>query len=207
MQLLGTQNQIGHFAFNRHTLTKAKDMRKLALALAVTGSLALSTIATPAMAWVETPEAVAAATDAAANARADMVEAFGVDHLRPDQYLWDDEAGDGDPRVVVSLSDQLAYLYRGDRLAAVTTISSGMPGKDTPTGYFPILEKQLLHKSLKYGNAPMPHMQRIDGFGIALHGGMLPGHPASHGCIRLPAKFAAKLYGVTRVGTPVLIGS
>ncbi|MEO6580421.1 MAG: L,D-transpeptidase family protein [Sphingomicrobium sp.] len=182
-------------------------MRKLALALAVTGSLALSIPATPAMAWVETPEARAAASDAAAEARADMVATFGVDHLKTGQYLWDDEAGDGDPRVVVSLADQMAYLYRGDRLAAVTTISSGKPGKDTPTGYFPILEKKLLHRSVKYENAPMPHMQRIDNFGIALHAGMLPGRPASHGCIRLPAKFAAKLYGVTRVGTPVLIGS
>ena len=177
------------------------------LAFAITGSLALSTIAAPAVAWEETPDAVAAATDAAASARADMIATFGVDHLRTGQYLWDDEASDGDPRVVVSLSDQMAYLYRGDRLAAVTTISSGKPGKDTPTGYFPILEKQLLHKSLKYENAPMPHMQRIDDYGIALHAGMLPGHPASHGCIRLPAKFAAKLYGVTKVGTPVLIGS
>lgn len=186
---------------------KANDMRKLALALAVAGSLTLSITAAPAMAWEETPEAIAAATDAAATAREDMVAAFGVDHLRTGQYLWDEEVGNGEPRVVVSLSDQMAYLYRGDRLAAVTTISSGKPGKDTPTGYFPILEKQLIHKSLKYENAPMPHMQRIDGYGIALHAGMLPGHPASHGCIRLPAKFAAKLYGVTRVGTPVLIGS
>ena len=53
----------------------------------------------------------------------------------------------------------------------------------------------------------MPHMQRIDEYGIALHGGHLPGHPASHGCIRLPAQFAAKLFSVTSVGTPVLIGS
>ena len=171
-------------------------MRKLALALAVTGSLAVSIPAAPAMAMIETAEA-----------RSDMVATFGVEELRPGQYLWDDEAGSGEPRLVVSLSDQLAFLYRGDRLAAVTTISSGKPGKDTPTGYFPILEKKPLHRSVKYDNAPMPHMQRIDNYGIALHAGMLPGHPASHGCIRLPAKFAAKLYGVTRVGTPVLIGS
>jgi hypothetical protein len=184
-----------------------KMVRTLALALAVTGSLALSIPVPPAAAAVETAEAKAAAADAATNAKEDMLATFGVDQLRPGQYLWDDEAGNGDPRVIVSLSDQLAYLYRGDRLAAVTTISSGKPGKDTPTGYFPILEKQLLHRSFKYENAPMPHMQRIDEYGTALHGGMLPGHPASHGCIRLPAKFAAKLYGVTRIGTPVLIGS
>ena len=186
---------------------KANDMRKLAVALAVTGSLALSTIATPALAWVETPEATAEATDAADAAHADMVATFGVDMLMPGQYLWDDEAGTGDPRVIVSLSNQMAYLYRGDRLAAVTTISSGKPGKDTPTGYFPILEKKPMHRSVKYDNSPMPHMQRLDNYGIALHAGMLPGRPASHGCVRLPAKFAAKLFTVTKVGTPVLIGS
>jgi len=182
-------------------------MNKLALVLAVGGSLALSISAAPAIAMIETPEAKAAAADAAADAHADMVATFGVDELRPGQYLWDDEAGDGDPRVVVSLSSQLAFLYRGDRLAAVTTISSGKPGNDTPTGYFPILEKKPMHRSVKYDNAPMPHMQRIDKYGVALHAGMLPGRPASHGCIRLPAKFAAKLYAVTKVGTPVMIGS
>jgi len=186
-------------------------MRKLALALAVTGSLALSMTAVPAMAWVETPEAKAAAADAAADAYADMVATFGVEQLRVGQYLWDDDAGasdqGGEPRVVISLSNQMAYLYRGDRLAAVTTISSGKPGNDTPTGYFPILEKKPMHRSVKYDNAPMPHMQRIDNYGIALHAGINPGRPASHGCIRLPAKFAAKLFTVTRVGTPVIIGA
>ena len=182
-------------------------MRKLALLLAVTGSIALSLPAAPAAAMIETPEAKAAAADAAADAHSDMIATFGVDQLKPGQYLWDDEAGDGPARVIISLSNQMAYLYRGDRLAAVTTISSGKPGKDTPTGYFPILEKKPMHRSVKYDNAPMPHMQRLDTYGIALHAGMLPGHPASHGCVRLPAKFAAKLFQVTKVGTPVMIGA
>ena len=182
-------------------------MRSLALILAASGSLALSVIAAPAVAMIETPEAKAAAADAAADAHADMVATFGVDELEPGRFLWDDEAGDGDPRVIISLTDQMAYLYRGDRLAAVTTISSGKPGKDTPTGYFPILEKKPMHRSVKYDNAPMPHMQRLDNYGIALHAGMLPGRPVSHGCVRLPAKFAAKLFTVTKVGTPVMIGA
>ena len=182
-------------------------MRKLALALAVTGSLALSIPIAPAIAMIETPEAKAAAADAAAEAHADMVATFGVDQLEPGQYLWDDEAGNGEPRVIVSLSSQTAYLYRGDRLAAVTSISSGRPGNPTPTGYFPIMEKKVMHHSRKYDDAPMPHMQRLDTYGIALHAGMNPGRPASHGCIRLPAKFAAKLFTVTKVGTPVIIGA
>jgi lipoprotein-anchoring transpeptidase ErfK/SrfK len=64
-----------------------------------------------------------------------------------------------------------------------------------------------MYRSKKYDNAPMPFMQRIDDYGIAMHAGYNPGEPASHGCIRLPAKFASKLYQVTGVGTPVLIGA
>ena len=64
-----------------------------------------------------------------------------------------------------------------------------------------------MHKSAKYENAPMPFAQFFDEYGTALHAGQLPGHPASHGCVRLPAKFAAKLYTVTDVGTSVLIGT
>ena len=63
-----------------------------------------------------------------------------------------------------------------------------------------------MHRSIKYDNAPMPFMQRLDQFGIALHGGNLPGYPASHGCVRLPPAFAAKLFAATSVGTTVLIG-
>ena len=64
-----------------------------------------------------------------------------------------------------------------------------------------------MHHSKKYDNAPMPHMQRLDKYGIALHAGFNPGRPPSHGCIRLPAKFAAKLYGVTEVGSTVFIAA
>lgn len=182
-------------------------MRKLALALAAAGSLTLAATSAPAIAMIETPEAKAAAADAAYDAHSDMVATFGVDRLRNGQYLWDDDAGDGEARVVISLSEQIAYLYRGDRLAAVTTISSGTAKNPTPTGIFGVLDKKTFHRSVKYDNAPMPHMQRIDKYGVALHAGVLPGHPASHGCIRLPARFAAKLFSVTRIGTPVMIGA
>ena len=183
-------------------------MKKLALALAASGALALGVPSAPATAAIETYEAKMTAASAAAIAREDMYEAFGPKELRPGQYLWRDVPDSaGAERVVVSLSDQLAFLYRGDTLVAVTTISSGTPKNPTPTGIFNVLEKKPMHRSRKYDNAPMPHMQRIDRFGIALHAGPNPGHPASHGCIRLPAKFAAKLYSVTGVGTPVLIGA
>ena len=182
-------------------------MRKLALVLA-SGVLALGVPAAPATAAIETYEAKATAASAAAIARQDMFEAFGDKWLKPGQYLWRDVPDSAGPeRVVVSLSDQLAYLYRGDTLAAVATIASGTSKTPTPTGIFKVLEKKTMHHSRKYDNAPMPFMQRIDRFGIALHAGHNPGHPASHGCIRLPAKFAAKLYSVTGIGTPVLIGA
>ena len=108
---------------------------------------------------------------------------------------------------MISLSDQLAYLYRGTTLMAVSTISSGEPGRDTPTGIFTVLNKKTMHRSKKYDNAPMPFAQFIDTYGIALHAGHNPGYAASHGCVRLPSKFAAKLYSVTGLGTPVLIGA
>jgi lipoprotein-anchoring transpeptidase ErfK/SrfK len=96
-------------------------------------------------------------------------------------------------------------LYRGDTIVAVSTVSTGRKGHSTPTGTFRITEKHAVHFSNKYDNAPMPHMQRLTNDGIALHAGYIPGRPASHGCVRLPAKFAAALFKVTSVGTPVTI--
>ena len=180
-------------------------MNKLALALA-SSALALSVPLTPAFATIETAEARTAALEAAEQARIDMIAAFGDKELKPGQYLWRD-GPTGEPRVVVSLSDQLAYLYRGDELAAVATISTGTETHPTPTGIFPILAKKTMHRSKKYDDAPMPHMQRLDQYGIAMHAGYNPGRPASHGCIRLPATFAAKLFGVTEVGSTVYIGA
>ena len=183
-------------------------MNKLAMALAVTGAFALSVPATPATASLETYEAKAAAADAAAMARADMMAVFGKSFVKPGQYLWRDvPASAGNERVVVSLSDQQAYLYRGNELAAVAAVSTGTSKHPTPTGIFQVLQKKKMQHSRKYDNAPMPFMQRIDRFGIALHAGHNPGRPASHGCIRLPKEFAQKLFSTTDVGTPVMIGA
>jgi hypothetical protein len=184
-------------------------MKQLASALALTVSCVLTTSlgSTPARA-LETDEARMEASDVAGQARADMEDAFGPKELKPGQYLWREVAEAAGPqRVVVSLSDQLAFLYRGNTLVAVSTISSGQPGRDTPTGIFSILDKKPFYRSKKYDNAPMPWMQRIDNYGIALHAGHNPGVPASHGCVRLPSAFAKKLFTVTDVGTPVYIGA
>jgi hypothetical protein len=113
----------------------------------------------------------------------------------------------GPERVVISLSDQMAYLYRGDSLMAAATISTGRDDKPTPSGIFSVYNKTLMHHSNKYDDAPMPFAQFFEHHGIAMHAGFNPGHPASHGCVRLPSGFAKKLYSVTDVGTPVYIGS
>ena len=181
-------------------------MNKLVLALA-SSALSLSLPVTPAFATIETHEAKSAALEAADQARYDMSEVFGDKQLKPGQYVWRDGVTGGAPRVIVSLSDQMAYLYRGEQLVAVSTISSGTDKNPTPTGIFPILVKKTMHRSKKYDNAPMPHMQMLDSYGIAMHAGFNPGRPASHGCIRLPAKFAARLYGVTELGSTVFIGA
>ena len=181
-------------------------MRKLAIALAASGLFALS-VPTAALASMETEEAKMEAASAADTARWDMLEVFGPKALAPGQYLWAKDTGSGPARVVISLGEQMAYVYRGERLIGMTTVSSGKDGKDTPTGIFTVLEKKPMHRSRKYDNAPMPFMQRIDKYGIALHAGHNPGEPASHGCVRLPSAFASKLYQLTSVGTPVLIGA
>ena len=184
-------------------------MKLLPSAFALTGLCASAFLLTPTPASaLETYEARMQASDAASQARLDMIDAFGPKFLKPGQYVWRTVPADAGPeRVVISLSDQLAYLYRGDSLVAVSTISSGKDSKPTPTGIFSVLDKKPMYRSKKYDNAPMPFMQRIDQYGVALHAGYNPGVPASHGCIRLPSAFAKKLYTVTDLGTPVIIGA
>ena len=182
-------------------------MKQLALALAVTGAFALTVPASPAHAN-DSYEARVTASEASRSAHDDMVATFGTDSVAPGKYLWrnvPEEAGD--ERVVISLGDQLAYLYRGNELMAVASVSSGREGRESPPGVFQILSKTPMHRSKKYDNAPMPFAQFFTDYGIALHAGANPGYPASHGCIRLPTAFAKKLYTVTDVGTPILIGA
>ena len=129
-----------------------------------------------------------------------------ADDLRPGAFLWEPQLSRTGPvEVVVSIPQQRAYVYRGGTLIGVSTVSTGRPGHSTPTGSFTILEKRPRHFSNIYNNAPMPFMQRLTWGGIALHAGQIPGHPASHGCVRLPLAFAQHLFGVTRVGASVHI--
>jgi len=126
--------------------------------------------------------------------------------LRAGEYLWHPEAApEGPVVVVVSLEEQRAYVYRNGIAIGLATISSGREGHETPTGVFTILQKDREHYSTKYDNAPMPYMERLTWDGIALHGGALPGYPASHGCIRLPQAFAERLFAITQRGETVVV--
>src|SRR5262249_5661482 len=126
--------------------------------------------------------------------------------LRPGQYVWEARAASAGPLfLVIDLTTQRALLYRNGLPIAASTVSTAGRGRQTPTGVFIILQKEVVHRSRTYDDAPMPYMQRLTWKGVAMHAGRLPGHPASHGCIRLPRGFAKRLYGVTRLGTPVMI--
>jgi uncharacterized protein YjbI with pentapeptide repeats/lipoprotein-anchoring transpeptidase ErfK/SrfK len=107
--------------------------------------------------------------------------------------------------LVVSLDNQTIDVYRGTSLLETSKVSSGMPGHETRPGVFSILQKKEYHESNLYSAAPMPWMQRLTRSGIALHAGVVPGHPASHGCVRLPKGFATKLFEMTEIGANVVV--
>jgi hypothetical protein len=184
-------------------------MKQLAIALALTGTCVFGSavLSSPAYA-LETPQAQMQASDAASQARIDMIAAFGPKDVKPGHYLWRDvPASAGPERVVIGLSDQMVYLYRGNTLVAAASASSGKDTKPTPVGIFSVISKTPMHHSYKYDNAPMPFAQFFDPAGIAMHAGYNPGYAASHGCVRLPSAFAKKLYSVTEIGTPVFVGA
>lgn len=114
-------------------------------------------------------------------------------------------SADGPLTLMVSLAKQRIVVYDKDGPVTSAPISSGQRSHRTPTGVFSILQKRRRHYSNLYRGAPMPNMQRITWSGIALHAGALPGYPASHGCIRLPHSFSSKLFGMTEMGTRVVV--
>src|SRR6516162_5339965 len=112
----------------------------------------------------------------------------------------------GEPiMAIVSLRDQRVTIYDATGWILRAPVSSGQKGRETPAGIFSVIQKEAEHYSNLYDDAYMPHMQRITWSGIALHGGILPGHPASHGCVRMPYDFAQHLFGVTRLGMRVIV--
>ena len=107
--------------------------------------------------------------------------------------------------ITVSIDQQKVRVYDANGLFAESPVSTGMKGHPTPMGVFSVIQKHKLHHSNIYSNAPMPYMQRITWSGVAMHAGVLPGYPASHGCIRMPMAFAVKMWNWTRMGARVII--
>jgi lipoprotein-anchoring transpeptidase ErfK/SrfK len=107
--------------------------------------------------------------------------------------------------IAISIERQSLKVYDANGFFAETPISTGMKGHPTPMGVFSIIQKHKLHHSNIYSGAPMPFMQRITWSGVAMHAGVLPGYPASHGCIRMPLAFATKMWGWTKMGARVVV--
>jgi len=130
-------------------------------------------------------------------------------HAKPELAEKDQapEAPNGPLEIIISIADQRVSVYDNGALIARSSVSTGIPLHPTPLGVFSVISKQRWHRSNLYSAAPMPYMQRITWSGIALHAGILPGHPASHGCIRLKNDFAIRLWHLTKPGARVIIAS
>ena len=111
----------------------------------------------------------------------------------------------GPQQIFISINQQKLHFYSNGVHVADTSIATGVAAHPTPFGVFSIIQKQVFHRSNIYSNAPMPFMQRITWSGVAMHEGKDIGHPASHGCIRMPHDFAVRLYHLTKLNTRVII--
>ncbi len=123
-----------------------------------------------------------------------------------DENWW--EKGRNNPviHLIVDKVLQRVSVYSDGALISRSNVSSGKIGHETPGGIFSILSKNRIHHSNIYSRAPMPYMQRLTWSGIALHkSNSVPDYPASHGCVRLPGKFASRLFQFTQTGAQVII--
>jgi L,D-transpeptidase catalytic domain len=125
-----------------------------------------------------------------------------IEHLNKEPF---GQIPHGPVQIIISIDQQKLHLYSDGTEIAETLIATGVPAHPTPVGVFNVIEKSILHHSNIYSGAPMPYMQRITWSGVALHEGVNLGHPASHGCIRMPHDFATRLWVLTRLGARVII--
>jgi hypothetical protein len=161
--------------------------RSTALRAALVSSVALTFL----VGFME-PQDAAARARATTSAKKPSPEGFGG-------------AANGVQQIVVSIGSQRATLFSNGVRVGQGPVSTGMPGHPTPMGVFSIIQKDRYHHSNIYSGAPMPYMQRITWSGVAIHEGVLPGHPASHGCIRTSHGFAAALWPTTKLGVRLLV--
>jgi hypothetical protein len=154
--------------------------------------------------WLRPAWLAVASLAVIAAAGSNIASAASVRNERAPVYI-DSRIAGAPVMAVVSLSSQRVTVYDSNGWIMRAPVSSGQKGRETPGGIFSVIEKQAEHYSNLYDDAFMPHMQRITWSGIALHGGPLPGYPASHGCIRMPYDFASRLFDVTKVGMRVIV--
>lgn len=167
------------------------------------------------------------------NPAANYLSGLATDTTAGNQGFWDGDSAAGSPRIRINRAEQKAYFYKGDQLVGVSPVSTGTAEHRTPPGRFKVTQKSPNHRSSLYGKhvdiatgvvinpdvdtrkdkvpagakyvgAPMTHFLRFNG-GIGMHEGFLPGYPASHGCVRLPARMAKHFYDNSPHGTPVIV--
>jgi hypothetical protein len=126
-------------------------------------------------------------------------------HGEPAKHATAEKPPSGPLTIIVSIGSQHVSLYADGKFVARGPVSTGVRGHPTPVGVFSVIQKDRYHRSNIYSAAPMPWMQRITWSGVAIHQGVLPGHPASHGCIRTSTEFAQRLWGITRLGARVIV--
>jgi lipoprotein-anchoring transpeptidase ErfK/SrfK len=175
-----------------------------AVGAALLAGLATGAHAVPASSKA-TPIADAAPRAAAAPAPTKLGDAGTPAKDRPAGHVAAEPAPQGILSIIVSLDRQELTLYSDAEPIATSRVSSGKPGHSTPTGVFSIIQKDRWHHSNLYDDAPMFFMQRLTQSGVAMHQGVVPNYPASHGCIRLPEAFAPKLWGMTKLGVRVIV--
>jgi lipoprotein-anchoring transpeptidase ErfK/SrfK len=147
--------------------------------------------------WYAPPAAIPSRKARAAPARREKAE--------PKKETGFGDMPKGPLQIIVSIDNQTVTLFSNGVRVAQGPVSTGVASHPTPMGVFSIIEKDRYHRSNLYSDAPMPYMQRITWSGVALHEGLLPGYPASHGCIRMSHDFARKLWPITKLGVRVVV--
>lgn len=168
--------------------------------------------------------------ETAQKATADTLKAVVAPHL--ENGYWNDEGASGPAKIVVSVSKQRAYFFKGKNVVGESTVSTGKPGFSTPPGHYRVVWKDKEHISTVFGDyvddfgnvaksnvdsrkdhrpprthfdgARMPYAMFFRG-GYAMHQGYVPPYAASHGCIRLPAEMAGRFFDAAPLGTPVVV--
>ena len=127
--------------------------------------------------------------------------------LRHGDHYWDEARAPakGEIVITVDLDAQVLSVFRDGHEIGTSVILYGVGTKPTPLGVFNVTQKDADHYSNIYVGAPMPYMLRLTNDGISIHGSEVVDGSATHGCVGVPRAFAKKLFGVTKLGTRVIV--